>query len=200
MKVSASTPEAAKSTGTWPTACTASVCTGMPCSAAISTTSSIGCSVPTSLLAHMTEISATEAGSRSIESRSASRSMTPWDVDGQQLDVGAVVRAEPEQRVEHGVVLDRGGEDARARGSSARRAQKMPLIARLSASVPPEVKTTSPGRAPIAPAMVSRDSSTTRRASRPEACSELALPTSASCCVIASIATGSIGVVAAWSR
>ena len=48
--------------------------------------------------------------------------------------------------------------------------------------------------------MVSRDSSTTRRASRPEACSELALPTSDSWAVIASMAAGSIGVVAAWSR
>ena len=48
--------------------------------------------------------------------------------------------------------------------------------------------------------MVSRDSSTTRRACRPEACSELGLPTSRRCAVIASIATGSIGVVAAWSR
>ena len=52
----------------------------------------------------------------------------------------------------------------------------------------------------MAPAMVSRDSSTTRRAPRPEACSELALPTPESCRVIASTATGSIGVVAAWSR
>ena len=66
--------------------------------------------------------------------------------------------------------------------------------------MPPEVKTTSPGRAPITPAMVSRDSSTTRRAPRPEACSELALPTPVSWRVIASIAAGSIGVVAAWSR
>ena len=31
VRVSASTPSAAKSTGTWPTAWTASVCTGMPC-------------------------------------------------------------------------------------------------------------------------------------------------------------------------
>ena len=76
----------------------------------------------------------------------------------------------------------------------------MPLTARLSASVPPEVKTTSPGRQLSARAMVSRDSSTTRRARRPDACSELALPTSASSAVIASTATRSIGVVAAWSR
>ena len=38
----------------------------------------------------------------------------------------------------------------RRRGSAARRAQKMPLTARLSASVPPAVKITSDGRAPSA--------------------------------------------------
>src|SRR5690606_40094386 len=36
------------------------------------------------------------------------------------------------------------------RGSAARRAQKMPLTARLSLSVPPPVKITSEGRAPRA--------------------------------------------------
>ena len=86
------------------------------------------------------------------------------------------------------------------RASLASRAQWMPLSARLSASVPPEVNTTSPGRQFSACAMVSRDSSTTRRALRPEACSELGLPTSRRCCAIASIAAGTIGVVAAWSR
>ena len=55
----------------------------------------------------------------------------------------------------------------------------------------------SPGRAPRARAIVSRDSSTTRRARRPEACSELAFPTSPSSRIIASDATRSMGVVAA---
>ena len=76
----------------------------------------------------------------------------------------------------------------------------MPLSARLSDSVPPEVKTISLGRQLSAWAIRSRDSSTTRRARRPEACSELGLPTSPRWSVMASIATGSIGVVAAWSR
>ena len=86
------------------------------------------------------------------------------------------------------------------RGSSASRAQWMPLTARLSASVPPEVNTTSPGRQPSAWAIFSRDSSTIRRACRPDACIELGLPTSRRCAVMASIAAGTIGVVAAWSR
>ena len=85
-------------------------------------------------------------------------------------------------------------------GSSARRAAHVPLTARLSASVPPEVKTTSDGRAPSTEAIRSRDSSTTARAARPVVCSEDALPTRAACSVSASTAAGSIGVVAAWSR
>ena len=43
----------------------------------------------------------------------------------------------------------------------------MPLIARLSLSVPPAVKITSDGRAPSLAAISSRDSSIRRRASRP---------------------------------
>ena len=60
----------------------------------------------------------------------------------------------------------------------SRRDQNSPLSARLSDSVPPEVKTTSPGRQFSACAIVSRDSSTTRRALRPLACSDDGLPTS----------------------
>ncbi len=48
--------------------------------------------------------------------------------------------------------------------------------------------------------MLSRDSSSRRRAARPAVCSEEALPTCASAAVIASMASGCIGVVAAWSR
>ncbi|CAM5685570.1 hypothetical protein SMICM304S_10275 [Streptomyces microflavus] len=66
--------------------------------------------------------------------------------------------------------------------------------------MPPEVRTTSLGRAPRASARVSLDSSTVRRALRPAACREDALPVTESWAVIASIASGSIGVVAAWSR
>jgi hypothetical protein len=70
----------------------------------------------------------------------------------------------------------------------------------LSASVPPDVKTTSLGRAFRALAIVSRASSTVRRAVRPEQCSEDGLPTPPNSRVITSIASGRIGVVAAWSR
>ncbi len=56
------------------------------------------------------------------------------------------------------------------------------------------------GRAPSASATSSRDSSTWRRAARPEVCSEEALPTWPMTSTIASSAAGSTGVVAAWSR
>jgi len=78
-----------------------------------------------------------------------------------------------------------------------RRAQYMPLTARLSLSVPPLVKITSDGRAPSAAATRSRDSSTRRRAPRPAACRDDALPTVAAVVIYASSDSGSIGVVAA---
>ena len=73
----------------------------------------------------------------------------------------------------------------------------MPLIARLSLSVPPAVKMISDGRAPSRPASVSRAYSMRRRAPRPVVCSDDALPTVARAPTIASMAAGCIGVVAA---
>src|SRR3954468_12496122 len=72
-------------------------------------------------------------------------------------------------------------------------------MARLSLSVPPLVNTTSDGRAPKAAAIDSRDSSTTRRARRPAACKDEALPGTASSAAMVMAASGWIGVVAAWS-
>jgi hypothetical protein len=48
--------------------------------------------------------------------------------------------------------------------------------------------------------MRSRDSSTTRRARRPAECSDEAFPVRASAAAMTATASGSIGVVAAWSR
>ena len=66
--------------------------------------------------------------------------------------------------------------------------------------MPPEVKISSLGCAPTAAAIASRASSTTLRAARPEPCSEDALPVRPSSRVMASTASGTIGVVAAWSK
>ena len=85
-------------------------------------------------------------------------------------------------------------------GSCSSLDQYRPLMARLFASVPPEQNTTSLGRAPSFSAISSRASSTVRRAARPEPCRLDALPVRASSSVITAIASGTIGVVAAWSR
>ena len=81
--------------------------------------------------------------------------------------------------------------------SASARAQNSPLIARLSDSVPPEVKITELGRVPRSAAMRSRASSTMRRVSRPAECSDEGLPTWALASSHRSRAAGSMGVVAA---
>ncbi len=75
-----------------------------------------------------------------------------------------------------------------------------PKIARLLASVPPEVKITSVGRPPGFRATVSCDISQARRADRPKAWRLSALPAARKYGRIASSTSGSKGVVALWSR
>ena len=60
----ASRPLAAKSTGSCPKACTASEWNGTPYARATAASSVIGCTVPTSLFAHITVTSATDCGVR----------------------------------------------------------------------------------------------------------------------------------------
>ena len=159
--------------------------------------------MPTSLLAAMIDTSRTPA-------------LSPRGAGGLGLEHGGEVveveatggvdrhgaAAEGQHRVEHGVVLDgRAHDGAVGRGEPGAPARPAPNTARLSDSVPPLVNTTSPGSAPISSATTSRASSMARRASRamrwaPEG---LAKRTSRNGS-IASIASGRIGVVAAWSR
>ena len=77
VTLSASAPEAAKSTGSWAAACTASLCSGMPYSRAMAASSLTGWTVPTSLFAHMTLTRATPAGSVSMAARSTSGRSSP---------------------------------------------------------------------------------------------------------------------------
>ena len=83
--------EAAKSTGTWPTAWIASVWNGMPRSAASAASSATGCTVPTSLLAHIAVTTAISSPWRSSSSRSASTATRPAASTGSQLTCGALV-------------------------------------------------------------------------------------------------------------
>jgi hypothetical protein len=75
-----------------------------------------GCTVPTSLLAHIAETSATESGSLASESLSDSNAATsrrPSLVDRKQLDLGAFVPAASQmQRVEDRMMLDGRRQDA----------------------------------------------------------------------------------------
>ena len=97
--------------------------------------------------------------------------------------------------VQHGVVLDRCWQSRACRGLVE--AATAPKIARLSASVPPLVKTISLGFAPISAATESRAASTAARARWPGVCTELALPKlSRRNGSMASSTAGSTGVVA----
>ena len=167
--VSASTPDAAKSTGRMPTACTASVCSGTPCSWATSASSRDRvapcrprCS-PTSRTPARRTREPSRARPRSVAGRHPA---VPVD---RQPGRRRRPRARPATRPTR---ARRGARSRRRairvrRGSAARRAQYRPLTARLSLSVPPVVSTISDGRAPTAAAIRSRDSST--RAARPAA-------------------------------
>ena len=92
-------------------------------------------------------------------------------------------------------------DDVTMRWPRALPAHAAPLSARLLASVPPDVMTTSRGSAPSRSATRSWASSSAARAVRPNECAELAFPND-------SVRNGSIasrtsrrrGVVAAWSR
>ena len=77
VTVSASAPLAAKSTGSCAAACTASVWNGTPYSCATAASSLTGCTVPTSLFAHITLTTATCSGACAIAARSASGRTTP---------------------------------------------------------------------------------------------------------------------------
>ena len=87
-----------------------------------------------------------------------------------------------------------------AAGAGRLPAHQSPLMARLTASVPLPVKTTSMPSAPRVAATCSRASSSSRFACWPALWIDDGLPTTASAAVSASIASGRIGVVAAWSR
>ena len=124
--------------------------------------------MPISLLAYMTEIRTVSAVMAASHGGGVDQAVA---VDGQVGGAEAEL-LQPLAGVQHGVVLDGGGDDVRGCRPApcrARAAKATPLIAALSDSVPPLVKSTSWGRAPRRAAVASRASSTARRASRPQA-------------------------------
>ncbi len=178
----------------------ASVWNGTPCSRLRAASSATGWTVPTSLFAHMTLTRAVSAACSSSTSRRPSTDSRPQR-SGSSHETPAPRASTRYSTGSRTAWCSMALVTIRVRaGSASRRASQVPLTARLSASVPPEVKTTSDGRQPSAAATRSRDSSTVLRAARPAVCSEEALPTRPADSTKASTAAGSIGVVAAWSR
>ena len=156
--------------------------------------------VPTSLLAHITVTRATSAGSRSIASRSASRSTRPYASTGSQLDLGALVLGEPVHGVEDGVVLDGAGQHAVRRGVGVPAGPVEPLDREVVGLGAAGGEDDLAGRAPSAGGERLAGLLDDPAGPAAAACSEEALPVTASWAVIACTASGSIGVVAAWSR
>ncbi len=112
-------------------------------------------------------------------------------------------RGEVGDALQHAFMLGRDGDDAAARIAACASAWRAaPLMARLFASVAPEVRMISRGSAPISAATSARAASTAASASRPSACSALCgLPKrSVNQGSIASTTRGSQGVVAWLSR
>ena len=119
VTVIASAPLPAKLTGSWPAACTASVWNGMPCSRASAASSAIGCTAPTSLLAHITVTRATASGSAADGLGQRGGLEHPGLVHRQPVLLGVLVPGQPVHRVQHRVVLDRGGQHPAGRGVGA---------------------------------------------------------------------------------
>ena len=110
MTVSAATPPAAKSTGTCPTACIASVWNGTPVAAASAASSATGWTVPTSLLAHITVTSGDLVGVRGDDlGQRVGADPAERRRPAASVTCGALVVGQPVDRVEHRVVLDRAG-------------------------------------------------------------------------------------------
>ena len=148
MTVRAVAPLAARPTGSCPAAWTASLWNGTPNSRATAASSATGWTVPTSLLAHMTLARATLAGSCSIAARRSPGSVRPAGETGSQVTSAPSWLASQSTLSSTAWCSVRGTSTRRRAGSAARRDQNSPLMARLSASVPPLVNTTSLGRAP----------------------------------------------------
>ena len=168
----------------------------MPCSCATAASSATGCTVPTSLLAHITLTSATERRVGLDGGAHRRRADAAAAVDLEPGDLGALVLREPldASRARRGARRALTSEPDAGAGPRRGGRGRAPLTARLSDSVPPEVNTTSDGRAPSAAAIVSRDSSTTRRARAAGGVQRGGVADHGRLLgVIASIASGSIG-------
>ena len=146
--LSASTPSASASSGSQPAACTASVWNGTPVRAG--QRRELGDGLDRADLV----VGVHDADQRRV--RAGARRRGPRASPARSASTGTTSTAKPWTRSRYRADSSTAGcstaliATRSRRGSAARRARAMPLTARLSASVPPEVKMTSPGRQPRA--------------------------------------------------
>ena len=152
--------------------------------------------VPTSLLTSITETSAVPA---STAAATASGSTTP--VAGTGKRVTRKPSAARRSQDASTPLCSNAVVTTASRPSVARARRAAPFTARLSASVPPAVNTTSLGSAPSSAATSSRASSRAVFAARAAEWAPLGLPkVPPRNGAMAATASGRTGVVAAWSR
>ena len=189
-----SMPDSSNAMGTRPIACAASTCSSTPRARHSAATVATGCTVPTSWLAHCRCTTAVSGPIAAITASGSTRPprSTPTTVAGP--------RSAQARTAECSTALTTVWA---ADGSGPRRTA--PWAAMAIASVAPEQKTTSRGRAPRARATRSRACSTPCRATRPSWWERPGSPSSPrldwrNTSAIASAATGRSGAVEAWSR
>src|SRR6266545_1974330 len=164
-RASRSAPSSFRSTPGAPAACTASQSSSAPAWWASSEAPATGCAVPTSLLAAITATSAVRPG-RSTAASPSSSTLPAWST-------GARSRLAPASATAHSAAWSTAWcstAEATSWRPPGSRASTVPLTARLSASVPPEVNTTWEGAAPTRAATCSLAVSTAARAARPGPC------------------------------
>ena len=175
-----------------PNACTASVCINAPTLRACAPIAGTSCTTPLSLLIHITEQTATCASTSVVSDSGTIKPSVPI----------VSRRSSPPSRAiwctTSSTALCSVGLVTTALRPCSRRMRHGPMIARLSPSVPPDVKTISSGCALRQAAMRDLASSSAVRASRPQRCTLDGLPKRApKNGVIASSTSERTGVVAA---
>src|SRR5256886_14771164 len=158
-------------TGTLPKACTPSTWNGTPASRHRAASRATGCTTPTSLFTHITLNTATP---RASASPNASCDTWPWPSTGRMIS--SPPRRATACAAARTALCSIADTATRNGPPRSRAASAHPITARLSASVPPDVKITWPGSAPSAAAMLRFASSTPARAARPKRCGEDGFP------------------------
>ena len=184
-------------TGILPNACTPSTWNGTPASRHRAASRATGCTTPISLFTHIT---LTTASPRASAWASASSATSPTPFTGRTISSPpSRATACAAARTALCSIADTATRNGPPRSRAAR---AHPITARLSASVPPDVKITWLGSTPRASAMRRFASSTPARAARPKRCGEEGFPKASGPRYgsIASSTSGRTGVVAALSR